>query len=166
MLKKSSIGTVFIYAISAIVIILIFYFGYRAVTGFQKANEDSIAERMQLRMKADMNQLSIRYGTRIKFNYDTSKYFTKICFVDLNLNETNTEIRNNFLNSNYPLILDSINANSPNNVFAFGERVLAFDVGKLRVSCSPYVFCLNSTRGKISFFAEGGGDSVMITCET
>jgi len=158
--KKSTIGTVFIYAISAIIIVLIVYFGYRGISGIQKANEDAIMERMQLRMRADMSQISIRYGAIARFNYFVSPSYSAICFVDL-FNESAG--RNETL-QNYPLVWDSVQSGSPNNAFATGEKTLAFDAGKLRVGCEPYVFCVNSTKGRISFLAEGGGDSVIITC--
>jgi len=164
MRKKSAIGTVFVYAISAIIIVLVFYFGYRGIAGFQKANQDSIAEKMQLRMKADMSELSMHYGSSGRFNYDAGSYFTKICFVDLNLNQISEGTRNSAL-ENYPLILDSITESSSNNAFGTGERFVAFDVGKLKVQCSPYFFCANVTNGKVSFYAEGGGDSVVILCK-
>jgi len=163
--KKSSIGTVFIYAISSIVIILVFYFGYRGVIGLDKANQDSIAERMQLRMKADMDELSMHYGASARFSYDTSKYFTKICFVELHLNSTNELSRNATLRANHTLIWDSVSSASPSNVFGMGERFFSFDAGKMSVNCSPYIYCQDVKRGKVSFFAEGEGDSVKILCQ-
>jgi hypothetical protein len=163
--KKSSIGSVFIYAVSALIVILVVYFGWRGITAIYKANEESAVERMQMRMRADMSQLSMHYGTTAKFSYDLGGRFSRICFVGLYLNSTDSEQRDLAL-LDYPLILDSINSSMSSNVFALGEDFLAFDIGKIKIECAPFVFCINSTMGRISFLAEGGGDSVIIkNCE-
>ena len=120
MLRKSSIETVFIYAISAIVVILILYFGYRGVTGFQKANDEGIIERTQMRMTSDISELSIHYGSTAKMSYDLTKNFNRICFVDLNLDPINASKRDYVLNQSFPLIMDSVQSNSTNNVFFVG----------------------------------------------
>ncbi len=161
--KKSEISTVFIYAISVIIIIVVLYFGYRGVSGIQKANEDAKMEKMQLRLNADMRALSIRYGSVGRFSYDLNSDFRKLCFVDLNVAGVNATARNSYL-ANFLVINDSVASGKSENAFLVGKTTIALDVGKVRVSCNPFVFCINSSGGRISFFAEGGGDSVLINC--
>ena len=162
MSKKSSIYAVFIYAISAVIVILILYFGYRGITGFQKADQQSTMEKFQLRLKADMSQLSIRYGSIGYFSYPVAKGYTKMCFVDLTVAGNNITTRNNYiLSNNYTLINDSV-ATTTKNAFILGDTFIAVDVGKMSINCSPFVYCINATKGKFTFLAEGEGDSVMI----
>jgi len=168
MQKKSSINAAFIYAISAVVVILVLYLGYRVVVGIQKSNERAIVERMQIKLRSDMNKLAIRYGSEGFFSYDVGKAFSTACFVDLFLNSTDEEARNIAINSTdeppYNIIWDSVKENSTNNVFIMGENLLIFNAGKLHVGCQPYVFCINITRGKLEFYATASGDSVVINC--
>ncbi len=164
-MKKATIGSIFIYTISALIIILVVYFGYRGITSIQEANEEAIMEKFQLRMKADISKLAINYGTTASFSYPVAEGYEKLCFVDLHLNVTNEEIRNSSLQSGYPLIWDSVESKSPNNAFLLGKKFLAFDTGKIKVECEPFVYCINITRTTINFVAEGGGDSVIIQCE-
>ena len=159
--KKSSISAVFVYAVSAIIIILVVYFGYRAITGFANANDQSIMDRMQLRMKADMSQLSLRYGTQATLSYDITSKFNKMCFVDLSVAGDDASARDSSL-ENYSIILDSVQSNSSNNVFVLGESTIPFAVGKMKLRCPPFYLCVNSSHGRITFLAEGGGDSVII----
>jgi len=162
MSKKSSIYAVFIYAISAVIVILILYFGYRGVTGLQKADQQSTMEKLQLRMKADMSQMSIRYGSTGYFSYPVARGYTKLCLVDLTVTGVNITARNNYISSNnYTLISDSI-ATATKNAFILGDTFIAVDVGRMSINCSPFVYCINATHGKFTFLAEGEGDSVMI----
>jgi hypothetical protein len=164
--KKSAVSHVFIYAISALIIIVVLYVGYRAVNGFQKANQNAIMEKFQLRLKADMSQLSMHYGSEGRFSYNIAGSYSRLCFVDLNpVNITSEQLRNSTLQQNYSIIWDSVKYKSPNNAFAFGETFLPFDSGRIHVECSPFILCINSSRGMISFKAIGEGDSVTIKCE-
>ncbi len=165
MIKKAQIGSVFVYAVSAIIIILVVYFGYRGITTLSKANENSITERFQLHLKADMSKLSLKYGTIAMLSYPVTNNYDKICFVDLTTNETETPIRNTALEQLNTLMFDSVTESGKSNAFLIGGKFIDFDVGKIKVKCAPYVICINNTRGKISFRAEGGGDAVIIPCQ-
>ena len=163
MIKKAAISGVFVYAISAIIIILVVYFGYRGITSFSQANEEQVAERLKLQMKSDLSRLSLKYGTSAVLNYPVPKTYSRICFVDLNTEHGSQ--RNTKLEEISYLMYDSVVEGSQNNAFLLGEEFSGFDAGKLRVNCTPYVICFNTTRGRVSFRAEGGGDAVVIPCQ-
>lgn len=161
-MKKAAISTVFIYAISSIIIILVVYFGYRGISAMQEANEEAIMQRLKVKMQSDFSELSASHGTIARFTYGTGREYNKFCFVDLELNETSELLRNQFLASDYPIIWDSVESGNPSNAFALGSSVLALNIGKLGVKCAPYVYCINISGNRIDFFAEGSGDEVLI----
>lgn len=164
MLKKSSIHAIFIYTISALIAILILYFGYRGITGFQKADQQSTMEKLQLRLKADMSQLSIRYGSTGYFSYPVAKGYTKLCFIDKTVTGENISIRDGYISENMSLLINE-SIETANNVFILGDTFIAFDVGRMSLNCSPFAYCVVATKGKFTFLAEGQGDSVMVLCE-
>ena len=161
--KSMEIGTVFIYALSMIIIALILYFGYRGIAGIYKASEENTLEQLKLNMKADMSQLAIKFGTTASFEYQMPAKFTRLCFADLYINDSyNKTARNN--NITDALIKNSISGNLTNNAFLTGESTAPFDIGKTRVECSPFFVCFDRQANKVSFRATGRGTYVLINC--
>ncbi len=162
-MNNKAISSLFVYVISALIVILILFFGYRAISSFYEANEDSTMERFQLKIKSDFTKLSTHYGTTALMSYDVARSYDKICFVDLTVSGAGAVERDTALESINPLIADNVEEVGVENIFAFGKNnFLAFNAGPMKVKCSPYIYCINLTRTRISFFAQGYGDSVII----
>lgn len=155
--KKSQASEVLIYAISAIVVILILYFGYRGVSSFIKARESAEIEKFKLQLKSDISNAALDYGSVKILTYDLPKKYNSICFVDLK----NVEI-NSITN---PIISDSVESGSPNNAFLIGKETEGIDAGPLSVECEPYFRCINKTIGKINLTVEGRGRNALLLCK-
>ena len=163
--KKSSIGSIFIYALSATIVILILYFGYKGISGINEARQESLLESAKLRMNADFSQIALRYDTTANFEYQLPSKFKELCFVDLFVAGENKTARDNAM-SFYIIINDSVASNRSSNVFFVGEATEPFYAGKIRLSCSPYFYCFQPRAGRVNFQATGKGTYILIANES
>jgi len=155
--RKAQASEVLIYAISAIVVILILYFGYRGVSSFMKARESAELEKFKIQLKSDIQNAALDYGSLKILTYEIPQQYNSICLIDLKSVITN-EIKN-------PIIKDSIETQSKNNAFLIGKETIGFEAGPLSIECKPYFLCINKTVGKIKLKLEGKGTSAMLLCE-
>lgn len=162
MKKKAISDSIFIYVISALIIILIVYFGYRGITSMQKANDQSIIEKMQVQLKSDLSALSFHYGSKASLGYELTKKYNMMCFVDLTIDPAEKIIRDAYIEVHLsPLILDSVTGDNTNNVFLVGEDFLGFESGPVEID-EPYIYCVNKSGVYVKFNATGGGDRTYI----
>ena len=183
MSRKSSIETVFVYALASIFIVLVLYFGYRGISGLYSAREQSILDTTKLQIKADMSQIAMSYNSVANFQYELPKKYNAICFVDLSVAGWEKEKRDELIRV-FPLIADSVESNLTNNAFfvqsinkaatAVGDfsiqsasagAVELFDIGKIR-TCPDSFVCFPKQGNKVRFQATGKGTYVIIGNET
>ncbi|MBW3023090.1 hypothetical protein KY308_03225 [Candidatus Woesearchaeota archaeon] len=160
--KSMEIGAILTYALTAVIVMMILYFGYKGISGFYKAREDSLLQNTKLQIKADMSNIVLQYDSIATFQYEMPAKFSKLCFVDLFVTEGDKAIRDNSMDS-YPIIKDSVLSDTSQNSFFAGESTEPFDVGKIRVSCEPYFVCFEKQGNRVLFRATGKGTYVLIS---
>ena len=159
-MKKSQIGSIFVYLISVLIIILVLYFGYGAISGIGKKAEDVAAANLEKTMADDIKQ-GASYGSIHINYYSIPQKYQEACFVDLNkINAIKDSVSINA----YLLIKDSIEANVQKNVFLFpgGE---SFYAGKISITNYPYFKCFSPVGGRLKLQLNGLGDSTEIATE-
>ncbi len=155
--KKSQIGQVFIYLISTLVIILVLYFGYNAISGITKKQQELSFVKFQTSLKDMVSYTSSDYGTVRVEDFYVPSTFTEVCFVDPHL--ITTRDSSPILQS-YPVIIDSVESGVLADVFAL-QAGAPFYIEKINVTGD--FLCVPVTNGKIRIRIEGKGDSAQIS---
>lgn len=159
-MKKAQIGQIFVYLISILIIILVLYFGYRAISGIGKAAENTALTKFEKTLAGDI-KTDLPYGSIHIRSYAVPLKYKELCFLDLPKAD---KIKNSVSIGDYPLMKDSIESNAQNNVFLFPEGD-AFYAGSISVSNYPYFKCFEIKNGNVKIRLNGLGDSTEISTE-
>lgn len=155
---QTTASRIIIYMLIAIVAILIFYFGYRAVFGVTEAEETAMLETLKLQQKADVSRISTEEDVTRSYAYQLPRDYNEFCFVDLT---RKNKIDMDYLKSAYPIIYNSLQSNANDNAFLFGKDVQAYNVGDIRVDCEPYFACFEKTGTRLLYRLKGMGTYAM-----
>jgi cell division protein FtsB len=147
-----SLSHIVVYMAVALVAILIFYFGYRAVFGVTQAEEKSKIELLKVQQKADVSRISSQQKVTASYAYQLPSDYSEFCFVDLTRKD---KIDSESLRADYPVIYNSIKSNTDYNAFLIGKDTIAYNVGSVRINCPPYFACYNKTGTRLLYRLKG-----------
>ncbi len=146
---------ILVYAIVAIVAVLIFYFGYRAVFGVTQAEKQSAIELLKLQQKADISKISLQEKTMRSYAYALPSDYDEFCFVDLTKKNQIPAANLTNLKSKYPIIYNSIQSETNYNAFLIGKDTISYNVGSVKINCPPYYACFNKTGARLVYRLSG-----------
>lgn len=147
-------GHIVVYAVVALVAILIFYFGYKAVFGVTQTQESSMIELLKLQQKADVSRISTDQKATMSFAYQLPSDYNEFCFVDLT---RKGQLNMSYLMANYPVIYNSVESGTDYNAFLIGKDTIAYNVRSIRVDCAPHFACFNKTGTRLLYKLKGMG---------
>jgi len=147
-------GHIVVYTVVALVAILIFYFGYKAVFGVTQTQESSMIELLKLQQKADVSRISTDQKAIMSFAYQLPSDYNEFCFVDLT---RKNQLNMSYLMANYPVIYNSVESGTDYNAFLIGKDTIAYNVGSIRVDCAPHFACFNKTGTRLLYKLKGMG---------
>jgi len=167
------IGQIFVYMLSAAVIIFVVVYGYGAVKNFKQKSEEIADIRFNQNLKESFNRLYTNIGSTIVYDnnnrFPVSSNYKKVCFAET---DTNDYVSAEALSS-YPLIKASIcgsgqcnNCNdcSRDNVFLVTDDMeKSFYIKNLEVGNNNNFLCINVENGHINFKLESKGKYVLVT---
>jgi hypothetical protein len=156
--KKSEISQVFVYLSTAMVIVIVLGFGFKWLSGliFKVSEVECVQFKIELERRVSNNLDFGKINTKpIRVDCD----FREICFV------SDPIMFNPQVNSNYPIINDSLNGNVKNNVF-FRNQITEsfFYIEELKVEND--IKCFNVTNLGLEFKIEGKGNHVLLSGNT
>lgn len=153
--KKGQVQQAFVFIISAIVIIIILLFGYKAIKGTAQAEESIGLLEFETELRNDIELISSEYGTLQTKRYNLPPGYNEICFVDL-VNRDMGEI-------DKPIIKKSVQADLQENIFLFGQDKvpLILYVEDFGLAYAPYYECIESN-ANIEFKVEGKGNKALV----
>jgi len=153
--KAQILSEVIKYSLVLIVAVLIVVIGYKAVNLVKEKICNTEIAKFEIEMKGI--DKSLRFGARQSQSYDAPCNAEQIYFFGFG-KSTSPE---NF--KAIPIIKDALESRSGNNVFIIknGDVKRSFYAGQLEIDY-PYYKCFSPKFGKISFFAEGAGNSAKI----
>ena len=155
--KKSQIGQVFIYLISTLVIVLVLYFGYSAISSIGKKQQELSFIKFQTSLKDMVSYTSSDYGTVRVEDFYVPSSFTEVCFVDPDIITTRDS---SAINLSYPIIKDSVESGVLADVFTLPGGA-PFYIEKINVTRD--FLCFPVMNGKVRIRIEGKGDSAQIS---
>jgi len=158
--KKSQVGQIFIYLISTLVVILVLYYGYAAIKGIGKKQEQLSLVKFQKAIEDTVVYTSSDYGTVRIETFTVPVQFSDVCFVDKNVIVTGNASQIN--EQQYTLIYNSVKDRVNKNVFPIpgGDP---FYVDKVWVDEGGGFTCFNVAQGNIKVRIEGFGDRAKVS---
>jgi uncharacterized protein YfkK (UPF0435 family) len=157
-MKNAQSSMVFAYLFAAIVIALIFIFGYNQFSKTTILMKESELVLLKENMLSDVKDISSDFGSSKKVSY-TIPENSELCILDLG---KKLQILNSGILDQYPIIKDSVSSGISMNVFIIGKN--DFEPMHLEdiTLNEPYFHCFTPTFGKVQFFIEGLGNSTLI----
>ena len=160
MKSKGQIGQIFIYVISALIIILVLYYGYGAIQNIGQKQQELSYVKFQTSMSDMISYTSSDYGTVRMEDFLVPEGYSEVCFVDPYL--ITTRDASTIPEAEYPLIYDSVEDGVRANIFVipggqpfYNEKIFIEDSSKFK--------CFAVVQGKISLRIEGLGDKAKIS---
>lgn len=155
--KAEAQNQVFIYILSIVVLSMILFFGYRAIMGFGKQTEQVGFIELRTQLQNSIKQIRSDYGSVSIKEFELPGKYNALCFA-----EPGSHIQID--NSKYPLIRDSVEAGTDNNVFLFPDGTESFSVGTIDVDIEGKNFgCIEAAGSKVRIKLEGLGASTKIS---
>lgn len=154
--KKAQIaGDVVKYSLIALFSLVVLVFGYKMVSLIKERACSTEISKFEI----DLRNIdkSLRFGARELQSHDAPCGIDKIYFFDLSKKINPEDFKD------IPLIKDSLQSGASNNVFLIKENDVkrSFYAGSLGM-IYPYHICFVPQFGRISFFAEGAGNSINV----
>lgn len=159
--KAQLISQVFVYIISAMVLILILFFGYRTVAGLSQKNEQLLLYRFVQDLTSSVDDMRLRYGSVDIPDFSFSNTFDELCFV------TDKALVSDLptLKNNRPGIHNSWIAGEY-DIFSLPTSDVRLKIANLEVKNDlkqPATYCCFKVDGKISLRLEGAGKTVVLS---
>jgi len=161
--KTGQIGAnVFIYLITAVVIIVILAIGYNSLFNIKERMNNAEIILLNNQLTSDIKSISNDFGTFKKKTYSFPN-FAELCLVDID--KKNTILGSELINS-YPLLKDSIQSGIDKNAFIVSDTIFeSFFIGDFEINHYPHFICLKPEANEIKFGIEGLGDKALILTE-
>lgn len=140
-----------LYAFGLIVIVLIFFWGYKSLHTFSTMSDKSELNNFKEKFSSDLETLSFKKDSIKEFNYDLSSSYDKLCVFDLeqtsNINAT--------IMTYYPLLKEEVK-DKVDNIFLVGKnKIYSFKSDFITISKYPYYYCIPILKGKLKFNGKG-----------
>ena len=167
MKRKSQIaGEIFIWILALIILAVIVFYGYKAISGFMQRGEEVSFIQFKNNLESEVSVLSTQLNDVVVFNERNplripSKY-KKVCFVSEDAVEGDVPIE---LNDNLKKIIETA-INTPEliekteNVFLEPSAVNPLYVGKIEVD--GRILCVPVVKGRIDIRLTGLGGATLI----
>ncbi|MFH1591206.1 MAG: hypothetical protein ABIC95_04730 [archaeon] len=134
--KRAQIpGQVIIYIFGAAVVIMVLFFGLRAVTSLGQQSKDIARVNFEKSLNREISQLVVEWGSMSEKTFSLPAGVNRICFIDATIDPMDpSEITTENLAKLNPIMVNywkSANADeSKENVFLIGEQVEPIFIGE------------------------------------
>jgi len=156
MRKRGQVSETFLYILAGVITAVVVYYGVSAIMEFRGKGAEAESILLKEKITLDVQRISKQLGAARNFSYLFPSEYNEVCYVDTSKGE---EIINNLSIS--AIISDSVEANSTNNVFLFGQKTDAFRAGDIQVCESP-VACFQTQAGVARVEMYGGGGFALL----
>ncbi len=168
MQKKAQAQDILIYALTSIIVILVLFFGYKAIKGLGTAQEEAVKVKLKTDLKNAIDEGS-SYGKKSTPELEVPTEYRELCFMNINsknmLNfippEALTELNKR------PLIKESIGGKD--NAFLVKEdgNIDPFEVGKIEIwlnndNLNDGFVCFDVEENTVKIRIEGKGDRTIV----
>jgi len=155
-MKKAEIyGQVFVYILMIVVFAAILIYGAHQIQRLMQQGDKIDKERFKLELK-DALADNIEYGDTEVRQFKIPGAYEEVCFVG----EDTFTNQNAIDNIEQPLIRDSVQSGSKNNLFLYPDGSDSFDIGPLKLDVPTLCIPINNQR--INVRLEGIGDATKV----
>ena len=152
---------VFMYILASIILILVIFYTYKAITAFKDHQRRAILAELEEKLKTAVEIASSKFGYVGIETLRVPDGTAEVCFVDLN----NTPgVLSSTLVDRYPVIKDSLESGSQLNMFLIsddGTVTESMYIGELCFDW-PYYKCVKTPKNILKVAVEGKGNCVTI----
>lgn len=162
-MKKAQAYEIFVYVLSALIVGLVLYYGYRAVAGFGDKEKELQFIKFRTNFENTINSIAPDFGTVRVTPIDVPSRFEQICIVDpqlIGISPDNPNFPSNLNEGNYPLIYDSVTSGAEKNIFPLPDGE-PFYVKKIQLE--EGFKCFEVAQSQIRVRLEGLGDRAKIS---
>lgn len=153
--KKGVIQQAFVYALSAIFIIVILLFGYSVLSDVNETTSSAKSIAFKTELTNDIEVLSEKFGAMETNSYSLPDGYTKVCFVEPS--RVNTGMIDN------QVINDSVRNGLDENMFMFGDKSLvSMYIDGLSLKYNPYYACRTFSDGQMELKMQGRGNKALL----
>ena len=162
--KGQMIGQIFVFILAMVILVLIVFFGFKAMAGFQNTGEEVGLVKFETELKSSIKTISLDYGSMRKKIISLPSNYKKLCFIDLSQREKAIAAL-----GQYPIIRNALEDGSDQNIFLDPMAKIEIEVGKITLKTkkdNKYgtpVLCVPIQKGKVELRLEGLGGSAGIT---
>ena len=166
MIKKNKKGMIvskiFIYILSALIIVMIVIFGMRALLSISEKQRTVLLIALEEETKSLIDRVADKIGTVENVKISVHSDVDEVCFIDLS--KADVIMEKTTLPAKYPLIRNIIEEGATDNAFVIsGEEVIeTYDAGDVCIDSYPHYSCVKAKNQVLDVLAEGKGDCTSI----
>lgn len=151
---------IFLFVLAAIIAAGVLLFGYNYIQKMGAQGKEIDIQKFKTTLKNEVTELSADYGSVRKLALDVPSGFTEVCFVSSSkVNAGNSA----GVDSDKPIIIDSILSKQQKNVFLYPDGKTSFYVGEIVVDAATGFDCYSKAGGQIVLKLKGVGKKVEIS---
>ncbi len=169
--KSQNASQMFVYIIAIIIVGVILFFGYNAISDFIGRTDQITLVDFQNKMQSSIKSITNQYGSFKRKEFVLSGEYLEVCFVR---NYETSEVELEFVPANFadhPIILDNIDFTDPispiplKNVFLIKQKGTEplDEIGKIKFAGNSMLKCFDVVDGRLTINIEGKGDHVVIS---
>lgn len=148
--------SLFLIIFSILIIVLILFFGFKAVTSMREKAEKSSLIKFRETFKNDLESQKKNVGSVSIKEYLLPEGVNEICFLDINNANPDQII-------NHEIMKLSLTNGEPENIFlTLKSRVETMQIEDLRLENDPYYSCYYPIGGKIKITIKSDGESIQV----
>tara|TARA_Y100000310_G_scaffold151291_1_gene150896 strand:- start:31767 stop:32300 length:534 start_codon:yes stop_codon:yes gene_type:complete len=171
--KKSQVsGYVFIYILTAVLVSVIFIYGYNAITNFRQQAEQLALLKFENELQNSVDKVSFSKNTVEIKDFSVPGQFSEVCIIKNNPNLP--DLTGTSIEADYPIIFDSVKDDLEKNIFLLSSKLPhSFWIEhkiQTAILTSPSApptetnfLCLEPLTGKLRLRLENKGTYVQIT---
>lgn len=140
------------YILGAFVFVMFLFAGYKALDSLRSKDDQMTVIGFSSQFEADVESVSLHFGSSKYSEYDTPPLVDEICFLDLqNVRESDLKFK--------PILKDSFIDNTEKNVFLIGDSINSYYIEGVSIQKPPFYSCFRpeSETIRIKFLGKGDG---------
>lgn len=151
------VGQIFIFVLAVVLIGFILLFGYNSIAKFKGKMDNVALIKLKNDLTLEVETISADYGSVKIRNFELPEGVTDACFIDSH------PFMPSSINSDYPIMDDSVGSNAKKNVFLIKDNSVeeSFFIGA--IDLNEDFKCFDAIRSQIKVKLEGAGNHAKVS---
>ena len=155
--RKGQISQVFIYVTTLLIVALVLFYGYRAISTFKERADQVSFIQMKNDIENSIESISVDYGSVKAKEFPLPQDIREVCII------SSYPGLPKLSGTQYPLIEDSVNSGVMKNIFLIGQQNAGESFYVEKVQIENDILCVPSISNKLVLKMEGMGNHAIIS---